>query len=94
MPYRCPECRESDGLWEAIEVTVGGWRELDDKLEPKSAAEYDTCDVLAGPYTTGEVGCSKCDWRGRGQDSFEAIGIDGEPLPFIHPNQLEIGVAA
>lgn len=92
--HRCPACHKSDGLWEATEVTVGGWRGLDEYLEPNGESETDDFDVLSGPYPTGQVGCSQCDWRSWLRDDLEAVGIDGEPLPVVHPNQMQIEAAA
>lgn len=88
--YRCPECHRSDGLWEGIEFLYSGWRSVDERLEPGGAE--DTGDLI-DQNASGEIGCSKCDWRSWSRDSLEAIGINGEPLPVVHPNQLQIEAA-
>jgi hypothetical protein len=39
--------------------------------------------------TTGEYGCGECQWEGMRRE-LEALGIDGEPLPVIHPGQIRM----
>jgi hypothetical protein len=90
-PYRCPKCHEADGFWEP--VIFQGWRSLDAHLKPVpyggtgdrdvdwSTAERDT-------WASMELGCS-CGWEGM-RDELEVLGIDGNPLQAVHPDQMEI----
>lgn len=87
--YRCPECHASEGLWESIEKVVVGWRDLDEHLEIRAECSSFDFETQDGPWANGEVGCSLCGWRGVRAD-FEALGIDGEALPVIHPNQMTL----
>ncbi len=73
----CPDCRESDGLWRG--VTIEGWQSLDATLKP--TGERDVEWSTAEP--DGTLGCS-CGWEG---SELATLGIDGEPLPEIHPAQ-------
>lgn len=85
--FRCPECRESDNLWQ--EVTFEGWQEVDAYLKPTGTRDVETFNVL-DEYQQG--GCT-CGWEGS-FSALEALGIDDEPLPAIHPRQTQIEVAA
>ena len=78
--YRCPRCAKTVSLWEGAEQS--GYYPVNDRLERTGGFESD------GAYynTTGEFGCGECSWVGSRTD-FEKLGIDGKPLPFIHPNQ-------
>lgn len=40
-------------------------------------------------YTKG-YGCGECEWSGR-EEWLVKIGIDGEPLPDINPDQIKLG---
>lgn len=84
--YRCPKCASGTNLYE--DVYVPGWRSVDENL-----------DVLTGPSdrdadwwqaeSEGTFGCGDCEWTGR-RDQLAKVGIDGNPLPFIHPQQMAI----
>lgn len=73
----CPECLTADSLWRS--VTVEGWQELDADLKPvkNGDVEWSTAEHL-------NFGCSECDWEG---SDLTTLGIDGRPLPEIHPHQ-------
>jgi len=79
----CPNCGRADGLWEG--VMLSGYYELDEHLQRTSGAETD------GAYTTpsGEYGCAECGWTGTRGD-ITKLGIDGKPLPPVHPQQTRI----
>lgn len=89
--YRCPKCGREGSLYE--NVTVQGWRSIDATLEPVGPGhndrdvEWDTAEPDA--YADFEVGCSECEWQGA-RNKLEAIGIDGEPLPEVHADQLSL----
>lgn len=84
--HRCPECKKMDGLWQ--EITVTGWREIDMYLKPTGTAEADAYNII---YAEDQGGCT-CGWEGA-FSFLEVVGIDDEPLPVIHPNQLTIEAA-
>lgn len=77
----CPKCGRDDGLYREMEVP--GWQRIDSFLKPHGTIETDDYNALP----TGEYGCGECQWEGL---NLESVGLDGEPLPFIHPNQLTI----
>lgn len=79
--HACPKCGRDDGLYRRMEVP--GWQRVDPFL--KKTGGIETEDFDAEP--TGEYGCGECQWEGF---KLETVGLDGEPLPFIHPNQLTI----
>lgn len=86
--HRCPSCKKDDGLWEG--VTVPGWRSIDAHLTPAtSSGDRDT--DWSNAERDGTVGCS-CGWEGT-REGLEVVGLDGEPLPAVHPNQLELEAA-
>lgn len=78
--YRCPQCHESDGLWEGVDVP--GWRGIDEQLQPHGQRDEDW--TFAEP--NGDLGC-RCGWEGS-VSGLERLGIDGEPLTPVHRNQL------
>lgn len=84
----CPKCQSGEALWQS--VTVSGWVDVDTYLEQAGSPEvdhawYDLCD--------NEYGCANCEWRGT-ESMMIVLGIDDQPLPVIHPNQLRLGEAA
>jgi len=83
MSYRCPECKSSDGLYE--EVQVPGWRSVDEHLQPTGDRDVEWHD--AEPF--GNYGCS-CGFGPYLIGRFEKIGVDGEPLPVVHPDQITL----
>lgn len=86
--HRCPNCKSSEHLWEG--VLVEGWRAIDAELNPSSDHGVNDFDWrYADP--TGNVGCM-CGWEGV-KSSLEALGVDGEPLPAIHPDQQTLEAA-
>lgn len=85
--FRCPECHESDHLWQ--NVSFSGWEEIDAHLQPTGTREANDWDIVEREQ---DGGCT-CGWEGS-FSSLEAVGIDGEPLPLIHPHQTAIEVAA
>jgi hypothetical protein len=90
--HRCPHCHKSINLWEA--VTVQGWRSIDEYLDAAPDPGRDDRDVdwstaEQDGWASPEVGCGECVWDGQ-RDQLQAIGIDGEPLPTVHPQQMEI----
>lgn len=85
--YRCPECHGSDGLWQ--DVTFGGWEEVDATLTPTGKRDVGVYDVV-DRYDRG--GCT-CGWEGSFA-ALEAVGLDGQPLPSVHPAQTQIEVPA
>lgn len=82
---RCPRCHESDGLWQ--EVTVDGWRAIDAYLKPTG-----TVESMGHVISVEQQGGCSCGWEGSFRD-LEIVGIDGEPLPTVHPDQLQIDAA-
>lgn len=84
--YACPACLSGDGLWEA--VVVSGWRSINTLLEPAGDRDVDWFDVELDFTARPEVGCS-CGWEGS-RIEFVQIGIDGKPLPTVHPSQMKI----
>ena len=91
--FRCPECKQSDGLYEL--VMVPGWRSVDDKLAECGGRHDRDVDWLS-PQGMREYGCSCGYANGHeiGVDGLEQVGIDGEPLVPVHPDQLAIGGAS
>jgi hypothetical protein len=90
--YRCPRCKRGISLWQGVDVT--GWRSIDDRLEPlipSAALDREVYWEQATP--DGCYGCSECEWEG-GQSELEPVGLDGEPLPFIHEGQQTIEAEA
>jgi hypothetical protein len=85
--YQCPKCGEVGTLWEA--VTVPGWRSIDQHLDPTGDRDIDWYDAERDSWASPEMGCGECGWEGT-RSELSAIGIDGKPLPVIHPNQLAI----
>lgn len=65
---------------------VDGWRSIDETLRPTGQREVEWYDV----QSEGMGGCSECNWEGA-LSQLEAIGLDGEPLPEIHPDQMTLG---
>lgn len=90
--YRCPGCHSAEHLFEGVEVTGSSWRSVDAHLEATERATQVDIDWI-DEWPDGTLGCSNCDWRGEKRD-LEPLGIDDEPLPAIHPNQLQIEEAA
>lgn len=84
--YCCPECKDGDHLWE--EVMASGWRGIDTHLKPTHERDTDWSII----DTMVNVGCSACDWRGQ-RRMLVVLGVDGEPLPEIHPLQQTLEVA-
>lgn len=79
----CPECGKDDCFWRGVEVP--GWQSVDCYLEPNGERDVDWGDARSD----GEYGCARCGWRG-GIAQLESLGLDGESLPVIHPDQLVI----
>lgn len=77
--HACPKCKSTDSLHE--EVLVTGWRSIDSRLNPDGLSR----DVDWGDVDHNGYGCT-CGWSG-GKSSLVKLGIDGEPLPEIHPDQ-------
>jgi hypothetical protein len=86
----CPGCYKTGSLYENVEVSGVGWRDLDDQLVKKgSVQEIEWDDPLGGP--TGEVGCGACGWEGSKKDvEWVHRGIDGVPIADPIPGQLTI----
>lgn len=79
--YRCPKCHQSDTLYEEVEVP--GWRTVDEHLEPVGRDhDVDWRDVEG----MESYGCS-CGWSAGFP---EQLGIDSEPLPYVHPGQITL----
>lgn len=79
--HACPKCGCDSGLYRRLEIP--GWQRIDAFLKPHGLIETDDFDA----EPTGEFGCGECQWEGW---DLKNIGLDGEPLPFIHPNQMTI----
>jgi hypothetical protein len=84
--YQCPACSRPGTLWEA--VMVPGWRSINQHLDPEGDRDIDWPD--AEPWGRDcEIGCVACGWEGSVAE-LVAIGIDGKPLPVVHPEQTVI----
>lgn len=83
----CPKCQRGNYLWQT--VMVSGYITVDEYLKQIGIPDAD------GVYwdDQDEFGCSECDWRGFERDLVQ-MGIDDEPLPYIHPEQMFIVEAA
>lgn len=91
-PHHCPHCHARDGLWEP--VMVQGWRSIDEYLVPTTGQGINDCDIDWGTaerdtWASMEVGCGECGWEGM-RSQLQILGIDGKPLPTVHPQQMEI----
>lgn len=81
----CPKCNKGDALWQEVEVI--GWRDVDEYGDPRPNGNHDIDDDWNSPHIgTGAVGCAHCEWEGSERNLVQ-LGIDGAPLPFIHPGQ-------
>jgi hypothetical protein len=80
---RCPNCGRDDSLYE--EAVQSGYYRVDEFLERTSGFESD----FAWDEGREQYGCGECDWTG-GRRMLEHLGLDGEPLPYIHRGQLDI----
>lgn len=89
--YQCPKCGLLDTLWEA--VVVQGWRSINARLEPEGERDVDWYHAEKDDWASPAVGCGECQWEGE-RTELVKIGIDGEPLRVVHPDQLEIEEAA
>ncbi len=87
MSFRCPDCKHDDALYR--EVDVPGWQDVDNKLEVSGSWPNGADVEWEDAYFTGNYGCGECEWKG-GRDSLEEIGLDGNPLPNVHVNQISI----
>lgn len=80
---RCPDCHRDTALWVGVEVP--GWQAVNSDLTPAREREADW------PYALpdGTAGCGECGWEGldRGAGGLERLGLDGCPLPVVHPRQ-------
>lgn len=85
--YQCPKCGQLETLWEA--VTVPGWRSINKHLEPEGDREVVWSDAEFDGWASAEVGCVACSWEGS-RIELVAVGIDGNPLPIIHPSQMNL----
>lgn len=83
MTWRCPNCHRDTAL--SIGVEVPGWQAVNSDLTTTGEREVDWS------YATpdGSAHCGECDWEGldRGPHGLERLGLDGAPLPVIHPAQ-------
>lgn len=86
MSYVCPRCMNAKGLWRDIEVD--GWEAVGDDLTPKSFKGRGPEREVSweGARPVGTYGCGECQWEG-GKGDLVRLGIDGEPLPEVHPGQ-------
>ncbi len=80
----CPECKTADHLWRG--VTLEGWQAIGPDLKPTGERGVEWTPV----YPDGTLGCSECQWEGT---ELATLGIDGEPLPVIHPQQQALEIA-
>jgi hypothetical protein len=86
VSYVCPKCRDDKGLWRGVVLT--GWEAVGGDLTPRSFAgrglerEVDWEAASAD----GMYGCGECQWEGV-RAELVRLGIDGEPLPAVHPAQ-------
>lgn len=85
--YRCPGCGRNDGLFE--KVVVPGWRSVDEELNPIDGSTHRDVE-WSNVYSEDRYGCGECEWEGD-MDDLQSLGIDGEPLPLVHQDQLTIG---
>lgn len=89
MSFRCPKCHASTTLWEDCEVPA--WRAVDENLSPLQGGfpnpEREAFWDDAVGFAT--YGCGECSWQGS-LAQLEEIGLDGEPLPDIHRDQISI----
>lgn len=83
----CPKCQRGDGFWQS--VMISGYISVDEYLNHVGVPEDDGCYW----HDIDEFGCSHCGWRGRERQLIQ-MGIDDEPLPYIHPDQMVLGQAA
>lgn len=90
MAFRCPSCQEPDSLYEM--VMVEGWRSVDASLKETGRSSGDRDVEWSSVEASGNYGCS-CGWGPKYKTFLEEIGIDGEPLPAIHRNQLSLTTA-
>lgn len=81
---RCPSCEKSDGLW--LDVELSGWRAINPDGSP--GYEQDADWHFVTELSTG--GCT-CGWEGsKDEMRLPPLGLDGRPLPEIHPGQETI----
>lgn len=89
----CPGCNKPDGLWE--EVMVPGWQSCDAYIDSDGRRRTKAArrghparevDWHAGVVSEHDMGCSHCYWEGT-RDELVQLGIDGKPLPVVHPGQ-------
>lgn len=89
----CPKCDKPDGLWE--ECMVPGWQSMDAYLDENGRVRTEPAqrgwperevDWNNGVVSEYDCGCSHCGWEGR-VDELVRLGLDGKPLPRIHPAQ-------
>lgn len=85
--HQCPKCHRNDCLWQS--VSIYGWVNVDEYLEIDPGTLDHDSDYDDG-YT---FGCGECGWEGVEAGLIE-LGIDDQPLPVIHPNQMRFGEAA
>lgn len=90
MSFCCPKCKKDNGLWES--VTVQGWRSIDANLQPTHDRDIDWGTAESDGWASPEVGCCECEWTGD-RNALVTLGVDGEPLPFIHEGQTRIEAA-
>jgi hypothetical protein len=84
--YRCPKCGKGTNLYE--DIYIPGWRSVNDHLEQMFGRDHWDCDLMQAD-SEGTYGCGDCNWKGTKQ-SLTKVGLDGKPLPIIHPNQMAI----
>jgi hypothetical protein len=65
---------------------VSGWQALDAEGKPTGRREVDWAVV----EELDEGGCGECGWDGSLDQMQVALGVDGVPLPEIHPGQQEL----
>jgi hypothetical protein len=74
-------------------MEVPGWEAVDGRLQttyPRHGMYRDVEWSDAQP--TGDYGCGECQWEGP-QDELERLGVDGAPLPVLHPRQMRMDAA-
>lgn len=84
MSYVCPKCLNDHGLWRGVDVP--GWESIDGNLKPLTRGSLDREAHWSNAEADGTYGCGECNWEG-GKADLVRLGLDGLPLPKIHPGQ-------
>lgn len=70
-------------------MSAYGYEDVDDELNPTGTPDIDVWD---DSLPSGQYGCRACSWNGP-KNALVRLGIDGEPLRPVSPDQLSLVAA-